>query len=188
MKSIMIALFILVVVFNGIAQTPRITVHVPYEKKRNRDVEKAILAAYDINSTEDSTTRYYYNYVDLNGDGINEVLVYLFAGKFCGTGGCDGALLRKTNGRYKLINYFEPVRNPIFISTKKTKGWRDVIFFNSGGGINPGYYSVSRFNGRSHPDNPTIKKDAPPLRIETAVSAYLVGKGYGDTGLRFNFK
>jgi len=137
---------------------------------------------------DDKTTRYYYNYVDLNGDGVFEVLVYVFEGHFCGTGGCDAFLFQKVNGRYALLSHFEPVRNPIVVSNKRSHGWKDLIFFNSGGGINPGYYSKSRFNGKNYLENPTVDENSPPLKVRERGVAYLVGTGNGDSGLSFKFR
>lgn len=190
MKFLMLALVIGTGFLSGFGQhseEPNITSSIGFEKERNPEIEKALFEAYDLNETDDKATRYYYNFVDLNGDGINEVLVYIFGGKFCGTGGCDAVLFREVNGKYHVVNYFEPVRNPIFISSKKTNGWKDIIFFNNGGGINPGYYSVAKFDGRRYHNNPTILKSAPPLKSRVQATAVLVGQGYGDTSLAFKF-
>jgi len=39
----------------------------------------------------------------------------------------------------------------------RSHGWRNLIVFVAGGGILPGYYAELRFNGKTYPDNPTIK-------------------------------
>lgn len=185
------ALVLLIFATIAISQTsikPTITKNVGFEKTRNSPLEKAIVIAAGINSEDDRTTRYYYNYIDLNGDGVNEVLVYIFEGHFCGTGGCDAYLFVKKRSRYVLRNHFEPVRNPIIVSENKTKGWNDLIFFNSGGGIVPGYYSLVRFDGTTYPSNPTIEDQAPSLKKRVRGTAYLVGNGYGKSGIAFRFR
>lgn len=82
MKFLMLALVIGTGFLSGFGQhseEPNITSSIGFEKERNSEIEKALFEAYDLNETDDKTTRYYYNYVDLNGDGINEVLVYIFS-------------------------------------------------------------------------------------------------------------
>ncbi|MEJ7849432.1 MAG: hypothetical protein WKF92_15230 [Pyrinomonadaceae bacterium] len=128
--------------------------------------------------------RYYYNRVDLNGDGNPEVLVYLYGDYQCGTGGCDILLFSKTSKGYKLLINFEPTRNPVVVSENKTNGWRDLIFFNVGGGILRGYYSVVRHDGQGYPDNPTVKRVAPPLKTRVRGVAYLVGEVRKRPGIR----
>ena len=103
----------------------------------------------------------------------------------CGTSGCDALLFQKVRGKYKLVTAFEPARNPIIVSQTKTNGWRDLIFYNAGGGIIPGYYSRSRFNGRTYPDNPTVERDSPPLKTRVKGVAYVVGEYSDEFGLRF---
>lgn len=165
---------------------PRILKRVSSEKNRDSKLEAAIVKAAEIESN-DKDTRYFYNRVDLNGDKEPEVLVYLFGAENCGTGGCNALVLQKAEDSYKLITFFGPVRNPVIVSQSKTKGWNDLVFFNVGGGIINGYYSVCRFNGTTYPDNPTVEDDAPPLRKTITGTSYLEGKGYGASGLSFLF-
>jgi hypothetical protein len=129
--------------------------------------------------------RYYYNPVDLNDDKRPEVVVFVFGRTMCGSSGCDAMVFQKVKGGYKLVTHFEPARNPIIVSQTKTNGWRDLVFYNAGGGIIPGYYSISRFNGRTYPRNPTVEKDAPPLKTPIIGTAYVVGEYSPDFGLRF---
>lgn len=159
-----------------------------FEKRRDAEVEKAIVSAAGITQADDRDTRYYYNFVDLNDDETPEVLVYIFGGYFCGSGGCDAYVLSKGSDGYALINHFGPVRNPIVISENKTNGWRDLIFFNRGGGIIPGYWSVCRFDGKAYPSNPTVKTFAPILKAGARGTAYLVGDGNLKSGLPFRFE
>lgn len=164
---------------------PTVLRRVYSEKIRDAKLEAAILAAVETGNGRDGEARYYYNRVDLDGDKKPEVLVYVFGRLNCGTGGCGALLFRKVEDKYELITNFEPVRNPIIVSQNKTNGWHDLIFFNRGGGIIPGYYSVCRFNGRTYPDNPTVEQDAPPLKTGVKGTAYLAGVGDGKSGLPF---
>jgi hypothetical protein len=129
-----------------------------------------------------SWTNYYYNRVDLDGDGRPEVLVYLFGSYMCGSGGCNTLVFRRAGGGYKLVADIALTHNPIFVSERRTNGWKDLVVFVAGGGIQPGHYSVLRFDGRSYPGNATADP-ATPLRAPVRARAYLVGGGERETGL-----
>jgi hypothetical protein len=151
------------------------------------ELEKAILASRNFGTETEKDARYYYNRVDLNGDKQPEVLVFLFGRPFCGSGGCKMLLFQKVKGKYKLVTYFSPVRNPIIVSVRKTNGWNDLIFYNSGGGI-PGYYSRSTFNGKTYPANPTVESDSQPITKGIKGVQYLIGNYSYESGLRFYAK
>lgn len=165
---------------------PRILSRISSEKIRDVKLETAIFSAVANGDAADRGTRYYYNRVDLNDDKKPEVLVYVFGGVTCGTGGCSVLLFQKLIGRYKLINNFGPTRNPVVVSQNKTNGWRDLIFYNVGGGIINGYYSVCRFNRRAYPENPTVEDEAPRLKTRMKGSEYLVGDATEKSGLAFS--
>lgn len=181
---ILTVLFLPLVTLAQESVKPKILRSVYSETARDAKLEAAIRLIVGLDDDE-KDMRYYYNRVDLNDDKRSEVIVFLFGRPICGTSGCDALLFRKVRGKYKLVTAFEPARNPIIVSQTKTKGWRDLIFYNAGGGIIPGYYSRSRFNGRTYPDNPTVEQDSPPLKTRVKGRAYVVG-GYSDEfGLRF---
>jgi len=125
-------------------------------------------------------TRYYYNRVDLNGDGEPEVLVYLFGPYMCGSGGCNTLVFRRGGGGYKLVSDIPLTRNPIIVSERKTNGWHDLVFLASGGGVRA-HYVVLRFNGKSYPDS-SAEDPVRPLGANTRGRAYLVGSGEKETG------
>ena len=108
---------------------------------------------------EESLARYYYNRVDLNGDGQPEVLVYLVGSYICGTGGCNLLVFRELQDSYQLISEISLVNQPVIVSITRTRGWNDLIVFVAGGGARA-RHAVLRFNGRTYPDNPS---DAPNI-------------------------
>src|SRR5437870_10823824 len=68
-------------------------------------LEKAILETMPEYSKEahgkpDYRIWYYYNKVDLNGDGRPEVLVYLRGREVCGTGGCNLMVFQRGKSDY----------------------------------------------------------------------------------------
>ena len=135
-------------------------------KVRNNNIEKAIRKFGECDNSIRNRSRRGCSYIkfDLNGDKIPEVVVYSYGSEFCGTSGCDTFILQLRQRRYKLITHIEPARVPIIVSTQKTKGWNDLIIFVSGGGIFPAYWSVSKFDGRTYPENSTVEEKSPRLR------------------------
>src|SRR5215467_2770754 len=74
---------------------PLITRSVKSERVRDEKLEEAIRRTFpEYPRTAEGEIDYYYNRVDLDGDGKPEVLVFLFGPHVCGTGGC-GVLVFK---------------------------------------------------------------------------------------------
>jgi hypothetical protein len=99
--------------------------------------------------------RYAYARADLNGDGREEVFVYLMGSVFCGTGGCNLMVFSSGPGGYKLINNFPITRLPVIVSPAKTGGWNDLWRPQSGGGEGPSYVRHT-FNGRRYVERERI--------------------------------
>lgn len=123
-------------------------------------LEKA-LAKFLPEGAGDESVRYYYNRVDLDGDGKPEVLVYLDGSAVCGTGGCTALVYEATARGYRLVSGMSLARTPIIVSKHRTAGWNDLVMYVSGGGIPRGFYATLRFRGRRYPDNPSTQA---PLR------------------------
>jgi hypothetical protein len=189
MKSVrcvsLCAAVFLVLISHLLAQSKEIRIvrSVRSETRRDKLFERA-LSELVVLPGEVADIRYYFNRIDLNRDGIPEVIAFVFGEHQCGSGGCHAYLFRKIGSRYKLVTSFGPTRNPIIVSTTRTNGWDDLIFFNSGGGIIPGYYSIARYDGRNYPSNPSVKDKCPPIHQPYRGTAYLVGDYHQDAGLR----
>lgn len=149
------------------------------ETKRDIQLEKALVKAFDLSQDEDNV-RYYYNKVDLNDDGNPEVFVYLVGSPVCGTGGCSAVIFKQENGKYKLLSRFSLVRNPVIISNKKTNGYKDIIMYVSGGGIES-FFAQIKFDGTTYPGNPSIQsKVEPGTKVEgMAIVADNIAKNPG---------
>lgn len=104
--------------------------------------------------------------MDLNGDGTDEVFVFLFGRDFSGTGGNTAVILQQCKDEYEVIQKFTLVRNPIIISDNKTNDWNDIIMKVSGGGI-PTSYNILKYDGKQYPSNPSL---APKLESGTVVN------------------
>ncbi|SKC76680.1 hypothetical protein [Maledivibacter halophilus] len=130
------------------------------ETERDIKLEKALIKEFELEENE-YNIRYYYNKVDLNEDGSPEVFVYLVGFPLCGTGGCSAAIFKQEEGEYNLLARFSLVNNPVIISDSKTKGYRDIIMYVSGGGIES-FFALIKYDGMAYPSNPSIQPKVEP--------------------------
>ena len=97
------------------------------ENEENPYLEKALIDKYDLDDNASKQTRYYYNYVDLDGDGLNEIFVEV-VGPYTEKNGVHNAVIYKeNNGMLEEIDDFRLINNPVIISDEKTNGWNDII-------------------------------------------------------------
>ena len=119
----------------------------------------------DIRETtgRDPDIRYARAYVDLNGDGRDEALVYVMGPYVCGTGGCDLTIYRRRGRGWQDMGSLSIVHLPVRVLNSRHHGWRDLSVFVAGGGIQPGYQARIPFDGRAYASNPSVPP-AQPLR------------------------
>jgi len=134
------------------------------ETKPDPEIESAFSEEFGIRRGEDKV-RYYYNRVDLDGDGVPEIFVYLTGPLLCGSGGCSGLVLKRANSGYTVKSRFSLVRTPVFVSETKTNGWKDIIMYVAGGGIEASY-RVLKFDGKTYPLNPSIQPEVESSTIK----------------------
>ena len=129
-------------------------------------------------ANSDDEVHYFYNRVDLNGDGKMEVIAYPVGRGICGTGGCDTLIFQPAPGGYRLVSTIMLTNTPIIVSPRRTRGWNDLVIFVVGGGIQPGHYVTLRFNGRAYPDDPTA---LPKMRTRSGITgtAYIADDDLG---------
>ena len=125
------------------------------ETKKDEAIEKTFAKEFGLKKGSDSVS-YFYNKIDLNDDQIPETFVYLVGPTVCGTGGCSGLLLEEKDGDYIVKSRFSLVRIPVIIQNETTNGWKDIVMYVTGGGIEPGYHQL-KFNGESYPSNPSVE-------------------------------
>ena len=101
-----------------------------------------------------SETRYRAGDIDLDGDGIDETLLYIGSRNFCGSGGCDLYVMRMTTAGVEVLSRSTITRLPIGVMDTSTNGMRDIAVNVGGGGLDPGI-RVLRFDGEGYPLNPT---------------------------------
>jgi hypothetical protein len=99
--------------------------------------------------------RYGYTFVDLDGDGQPEALVWVNSDSNCGSGGCDLEIERQENGKWRTFSDAVRTRPPIEVLTTKHHGWHDLAVFDVGGGIMRGFESPVRFMGKEYDESPS---------------------------------
>lgn len=100
-------------------------------------LESEIVDELDYENLDLSNTRYYYNYVDLNNDGKDEIVVQL-NGEYSTTDDGDTLLIVEQEREYldgdddgfDIIAKYTGFVNPIIISDNTTNGYKDIIFMN----------------------------------------------------------
>jgi hypothetical protein len=119
---------------------------------------KTVLRQYlkDQDVESDGTVRYLVASVDLNSDGVNEVIVHVMCQRLCGTGGCPTLVLAPAESSYRIVSRISITRPPIRVLNTKSHGWRDLAVWVQGGGIQPGYEADLPFDGESYATNPTV--------------------------------
>ena len=128
--------------------------HVSAQAKLDSTLENQLRKMY---SDDDGEVRYFPKSFDLDGDGKSEVIVHVVGPSVCGTGGCETHIFSKLGAGYKLISTIDLSRPLVIAALGRSHGWRNLIVFVAGGGNVAGYYAELRFNGKTYPDNPTLK-------------------------------
>lgn len=106
------------------------------EKEKNADLENIIKDTFQIPEEYLADTKYYYNNIDLNGDGNDEIFVVAIGMYTSGTGGDSAIILSQEGGKLEVIQTLSLVHEPIIISDNMTNGYNDIIVPNYGGGAN----------------------------------------------------
>lgn len=94
------------------------------------------------------TARYLASRRDLNGDGADEVIVYLMGPFFCGTGGCSLLVFAQGENGYKEIANAGTARPPVSIVKAGMNGYADLWYEQSGGGGPTEYVQLAFQDGR----------------------------------------
>lgn len=131
------------------------------ETAPDAEIEQAIVESLGGDRTALQQTRYYYDRIDLSGDGKPEALVYLSGSYTCGTGGCKMLVLEQSGQRYQLVSKMTLVNAPIIVSSEKSAGWKDLVLEVAGGGAGK-HYAQMKFDGSTYPVNPSTAPEVAP--------------------------
>ncbi len=156
----------------------------PFQTQPDPSLEAAILrespsytrAVVDVEGST-GRGRYVYGQVDLNGDGRDEVFVYLLGSFFCGTGGCNLLLFTDARSGYSLVNEFSISRLPVIVTAERTNGWNDLIRLESGGGAKASYVRHS-FDGKRY-----VERERMPADESPEGKSYLAGELTFEKGI-----
>lgn len=117
------------------------------EEKAYPELENLIIEHFEIPDEYLEKTRYYYNYVDLNDDGNNEIFVVVMGPYTSGTGGSSALIVNPVGEELCVNQGFTLMRTPIIISDTKTKGAKEIIVENSGGVVESNYVALTCSDG-----------------------------------------
>jgi len=117
------------------------------ETKVYPELEALIIKEYDIPEEFWSRTRYYYNYVDLNSDGKNEIFVVVMGPYTSGSGGSSALIVYPIGDELHVNQQFSLVRTPVVISDTVTNGAKEIIALRSGGGVESSYVTLTCSDG-----------------------------------------
>lgn len=104
-------------------------------------------------------------FVDLDGDGKQDIVAYASGPEYCGSGGCSMGILRATGKGYDTIGRTTVTQLPIRLLSSRSHGLHDLGVAVSGGGAS-GHAVRLRFDGRRYPSNPTTLPDSATMSTE----------------------
>ena len=109
------------------------------ENEPDRKLADFLITYYEIPEEYQADTRYYYDRIDLNSDGKEEVIAVV-VGEYTEQPGGDPALiLSETQDGFEVLEDFPFIRTPVYVSEKKRDGWSDLIMPYHGNGDGSGY-------------------------------------------------
>jgi len=103
-----------------------------------------------IDPSIDEGTMFSYAFVDLNGDGRDEVVVYLTGRSWCGTGECMTYVLTPDGESFRFLARVPATLTPIRELDKMSHGWHSistVVRYDA----TRMYEGELRFNGQKYP-------------------------------------
>jgi putative lipoprotein len=95
-------------------------------------------------------------FIDLNGDGKEEAIIY-FASQ-CGSGGCGLLVLTPEDSSYSQIGYIAIARLPIRVLNRSSHGWRTLTTRVEGGGVEAPYEGELEYNGEVYTSNVNLAR------------------------------
>jgi hypothetical protein len=112
-----------------------------------------------------SSYQFKYALVDLNGDGIQDAVVYLTSNDWCGTGGCAMRILKGTKSGFTYVSGTLRVFLPIKVLTSESHGWKSLVVT-----LRSGKLGVLKFDGMRYPLSPPDDHPAPSSVLRGAMT------------------
>lgn len=117
------------------------------ETEPNEELRKLIAEYYEIPDDELADSRYYYNYVDLDSDGTNEIFAVVVGSYTSGSGGSSALWCEEQDGALAVRQAFTQVNLPVIVVDNEEGGPKDLILERSGGGAETEYVKLSCTDG-----------------------------------------
>lgn len=130
------------------------------EKEKNEALEKLIIDEFEIPEDMLENTRYYYNYVDLNADGKEEIFVVVMGMYTSGTGGDSALIVYPVEDKLYVNQRFTLINEPVIISDTMTNGAKEIIVFRAGGGAKGEFVALTCHDGEYDSVNDGIVIDS----------------------------
>lgn len=105
------------------------------EVKQNKAMEKVLKKELDLPRDIMKKTKLYYNYVDLNCDGVDEIFVLVTGPYTSGSGGSTAFILAQSGKTLVINQKLTLINAPVIISNNIVHGCKEIIIRQSGGGI-----------------------------------------------------
>ncbi len=137
---------------HNISNTSPITPLLPQIKEPDNLQLKSDIRVLLADQGAPAASRYNIERVDLNNDKRRDAIVIFKTpyGYWCGTHGCTMMIFKANKNDFTLVNSVQPVREPVYIDTKTTNGWKNIITRVSGRWAKAKNVTLM-FDGQSYP-------------------------------------
>lgn len=124
-------------------------IEVVSETEGDRPLEQAIAQTHRLSAN--SQAYYSYNRVDLNGDGLNDAVVYLTGSHFCGASpGCTIGIFQGVSDGYRQVATYLIAVPPLAILNTTTNGWQDLVINHYDPSQHESVETLYRFDGTDY--------------------------------------
>lgn len=141
-----------------------VAVPMPSETAKNEELEKLIIDEWSIPEETQADTRYYYNYVDLNADGTDEVLALVVGDYTSGSGGSSMLIASQKDGKLTAMQSLSGIQAPVISSDTLENDWMDIIVASGDA------WMILSYDGKEYP----AVSDGTELASVENVSGYAV--------------
>ena len=117
------------------------------ETEPNEELRQLIVEYFEIPDYELADSRYYYNYVDLESDGTNEIFAVVVGSYTSGTGGSSALWCGEEDGTLVVKQELTLVNMPVIVADSEDGGAKRLILERSGGAAETEYVELTCTDG-----------------------------------------
>lgn len=118
----------------------------------NQPIHKPNLKHSVAEVTKENEPVFSAGYADLNGDGLDDVVVLLEGVNWCGSGGCSILIFKNIGAHYQFVSKSSVTNTPISVANSESHGWKDLIVWSRGKG-----FVLIKFDGDGYASNPSLE-------------------------------